>query len=1340
MANILGSLQVELSANTAKFVGELGKAAVLAQQSAKNISREFSSLQRVASQTFGAFGSLNPVISQVSFALSTMGRAASDAMKEFGSTKNALGAIASIGAGATAGFASVAIGAIAVAEHAAESAAKLYELSQSTGVSVEALSGLGFVAKQVGVSTEEMTRGLERMDKSALAAATAPTGAINAYTRLGISLRDAGGQIRSTESIFADLAAKFATMPDGVTKTALAIAIFGRNGAALIPALNEGRAGIEGLLKQAKDLGLVISTDTARSAEEFERTLGRLEARFTGIANTLLQQLLPALEAAATAIEDDLGKGPDLSWIVNMAKEFIESCADMILIAKLVNAAVNEIGGGFAAPVEKFKEDLKKASAGSKLTAPFKDINAAVNLVGSEVLGDNTGSKESFSDYYKKVLKEHDDFVGKMLAPYKPAGPEPPPKTGTANVPAAGRLGPVSTTDIVGEAIGKLQAEAAAQLALAGAIDRTTAAMLFQKAAAEAEKKVSDLRVGLLAQEKSLQEQLANARANPTTGGEEAAKIDARIAGVHKELAALDAAVPQFTRLYAQIAAAKASSATSEELQKKSDDFDRQIASLKEVSASFAKGPAAVASAEIDKQLEAEKEKIDDMRDEYARLASIPGIGVVAPEQGQGPSPALAEMSTAIDAAAAKLDELKTKAAEIRGIEIDTEIAKLGADLRGAAPLLDALNHAYLENETAVRKAQVALELYHWTQAHPGATPDQIRAEGEALATESEEAHRSAIAQEAQQYDLIASYNNRIQKLEQIRELIQSEGQSTLLVDAAIYDEQRKQLEQWDQAAIKVGTFGEQMHTVLNQVALDAQDVGGKIAESMDKAIGGVEDNIAKLIVTGKSNFKSMFEGFAESMIKIQLQSAAGSIEKAIGIKIPGLEGKRGDSAGNPLYVQDVSPGGGNLPLGPGFGSGRSLPSILNLGKPGTGTTPPFVGESSAAPGSAPPTFVARLLGSFGIKMPAAASSGTSTKPAGSSSDPIYVLTAPAGEAISGAEPGSSYGLGDQGIFDATSSMHLRPSSILENLPLGPGFGSGRPLTTLETLPGITPPLAPGETASSGTPGMIGSIASSLGVKIPGLGGGKVPAGTSSSPIFVSVVGKAAGTSSGGITSLFGGLTGGGEGESSGDEGNLPMPPGFGSGILSTSLSSLMSPDADTSSGSGGLLSLLGIGGAGSGGGLLAGLTSIGKIFSSIPFLAAGGPANHGHAYVVGEKGPELFVPGISGTIIPTFSTMKPPKEGEQLGNMGRAFGGFRAAGGDVMPGRAYAVGEKHPEVFVPDLSVGSASSSSGAGGAREINFHQHIYGVQDHDSFRRSQSQIYAGMHAQLTMAQDRG
>jgi phage tail tape-measure protein len=58
--------------------------------------------------------------------------------------------------------------------------------------------------------------------------------------------------------------------------------------------------------------------------------------------------------------------------------------------------------------------------------------------------------------------------------------------------------------------------------------------------------------------------------------------------------------------------------------------------------------------------------------------------------------------------------------------------------------------------------------------------------------------------------------------------------------------------------------------------------------------------------------------------------------------------------------------------------------------------------------------------------------------------------------------------------------------------------------------------------------------------------------------------------------------------------------------------------------------SLLGaMGGSGGGGG------GIGGFFKSIFGLAKGGPAQGGRPYIVGEEGPELFVPKTSGTVVP---------------------------------------------------------------------------------------------------------
>lgn len=90
-------------------------------------------------------------------------------------------------------------------------------------------------------------------------------------------------------------------------------------------------------------------------------------------------------------------------------------------------------------------------------------------------------------------------------------------------------------------------------------------------------------------------------------------------------------------------------------------------------------------------------------------------------------------------------------------------------------------------------------------------------------------------------------------------------------------------------------------------------------------------------------------------------------------------------------------------------------------------------------------------------------------------------------------------------------------------------------------------------------------------------------------------------------------------------------------------------------------------------------------------FYAAGGKPPVGKASIVGEKGPELFVPSVPGAIIPADKTASILSSGadifklaELVHKAGPSFDGFRAAGGGVSPFRPVIVGESGRELFVP--------------------------------------------------------
>lgn len=65
-----------------------------------------------------------------------------------------------------------------------------------------------------------------------------------------------------------------------------------------------------------------------------------------------------------------------------------------------------------------------------------------------------------------------------------------------------------------------------------------------------------------------------------------------------------------------------------------------------------------------------------------------------------------------------------------------------------------------------------------------------------------------------------------------------------------------------------------------------------------------------------------------------------------------------------------------------------------------------------------------------------------------------------------------------------------------------------------------------------------------------------------------------------------------------------------------------------------GSFGLAGGGGAGGGGGLLGLAGLVGSLFG-LPGRATGGPVSPGRGFVVGENGPELFVPTSAGQVLP---------------------------------------------------------------------------------------------------------
>jgi hypothetical protein len=227
-----------------------------------------------------AIGGLSGTASKVSGGLKGMAGAA-------GGLGGALGALVPLATGA---------GLITLAKNSMDNAAKMFDLSQKTGVSVEALSRFSKAAKASGTDVEGVTKAMVKLSKGLVEAKNGKGQAADALKSMGISAVDASGKLKDTDQIMLEVSNKFKAMPNGAEKTTLALQLFGKAGADMIPMLNMGGEAIS-------KFG-AMSAKYAADAKKGEVAMVSLQGKVGMLGGKLAVVLLPSI----TAITESLVK------------------------------------------------------------------------------------------------------------------------------------------------------------------------------------------------------------------------------------------------------------------------------------------------------------------------------------------------------------------------------------------------------------------------------------------------------------------------------------------------------------------------------------------------------------------------------------------------------------------------------------------------------------------------------------------------------------------------------------------------------------------------------------------------------------------------------------------------------------------------------------------------------------------------------------------------------------------------------------------------------------------------------------------------------------------------
>jgi hypothetical protein len=263
-----------------------------------------------------------------------------------------------------------------------DAADQLGVVSKRTGVAVETLSELKFVAEQSETNFETLTTGLQKFE---------------------LNLAKAGISGNQTIGMLTALADRVKQTEDPAKRLEIAFKVFGRSaGPELVPFLALGGEGINALIQKIRDMGGVITGPMAAASDDFNDQLGAIQTQLTAAATVLGGGFLKGLgDLSALRLDgqlrqdiEDIGKG--LGNAARNAKDAIaaivsfgDSVARAIANAsRFLNTPITELGK--FEKVEGAFEAIGSATKGiandtGQLTARIGDLQEKVKGYRAEV-------------------------------------------------------------------------------------------------------------------------------------------------------------------------------------------------------------------------------------------------------------------------------------------------------------------------------------------------------------------------------------------------------------------------------------------------------------------------------------------------------------------------------------------------------------------------------------------------------------------------------------------------------------------------------------------------------------------------------------------------------------------------------------------------------------------------------------------------------------------------------------------------------------------------------------------------------------------------------------------
>lgn len=172
---------------------------------------------------------------------------------------------------------------------------RLKHNAEALGLSADELQKYQYAADLMQVPVQQTAVALRFFNRAVGEAALGAKGSQKVFAQLGINIRDTAGNVRPTNELLFEFADKLKNTKSQAERSAFAMRLLYRNGAALLPMLQNGSEALKQAFKDVDELGGGFNQKFIDQAHETYNQMRRLKLGWRSISVAVVTELLPAI-------------------------------------------------------------------------------------------------------------------------------------------------------------------------------------------------------------------------------------------------------------------------------------------------------------------------------------------------------------------------------------------------------------------------------------------------------------------------------------------------------------------------------------------------------------------------------------------------------------------------------------------------------------------------------------------------------------------------------------------------------------------------------------------------------------------------------------------------------------------------------------------------------------------------------------------------------------------------------------------------------------------------------------------------------------------------------------